>query len=166
MHRRLNTPLDNPLPECEKLCMTLKHTDDFLREVLMNARTIAVVGASMKSDRAGHTVPKFLQSKGWRVIPVNPGHADGTIWDEACYATLADVPEKIDMVLVFRKAEDTPPIAEEAVAIGAKTLWLQLGIENAETARIAAKSGLKVVMDRCALVDVTRLGLSQPTPHL
>ena len=99
----------------------------------------------------------FLQQSGYRVIPVNPVAAGTTILGETVVATLADIKEPVDMVEVFRRAEDTPEVAEEAVAIGAKSLWLQLGIANDDSARIATEGGLDVVMDRCTAIEVERL---------
>jgi predicted CoA-binding protein len=99
----------------------------------------------------------YLQRAGYRVFPVNPGVAGGSILGERVYASLAEIPEAVDLVDVFRRAEDTPPVARGAVTIGAKALWLQLGIVNDEAARIATDGGLDVVMDRCTAVDVSRL---------
>jgi predicted CoA-binding protein len=117
------------------------NSDSMLRRLLSETKTIALVGASPKPNRASHGVMAYLQQSGYRVIPVNPVAAGTTI----------------DMVDVFRRAEDTPPVAEEAVAIGAKSLWLQLGIASDEAAAIATKGGLDVVMDRCTAVEVERL---------
>jgi predicted CoA-binding protein len=133
------------------------NSDSMLRRLLSETKTIALVGASPKPNRASHGVMAYLQQSGYRVIPVNPVAAGTTILGETVYATLADIGEPIDMVDVFRRAEDTPPVAEEAVAIGAKSLWLQLGISNDEAAAIATKGGLDVVMDRCTAVEVERL---------
>jgi predicted CoA-binding protein len=132
-------------------------TDDQLRALLSGVRTIAVVGASSKLDRPSHGVMKTLISAGYRVIPVTP--KEPTVFGRKTYASLADVPESIDVVDVFRRADDTPPIAQEAVKIGAKVLWLQLGISNDEAARIAKAGGLTVVMDMCLGQTVKRLGV-------
>jgi predicted CoA-binding protein len=132
-------------------------TDAKLRDLLKSTHTIALVGASPKPDRASHGVMAFLQRSGYRVIPVNPVAAGTTILGETVVATLADIKEPVDMVDVFRRAEDTPEVAEEAVAIGAKSLWLQLGIANDDSARIATEGGLDVVMDRCTAIEVGRL---------
>jgi predicted CoA-binding protein len=128
-----------------------------LRHLLENTKTIALVGASPKPNRASYGVMSFLQQAGYRVIPVNPVAAGQTILGEPVYGALAEIKEPIDMVDVFRRAEDTPPVAEEAVAVGAKSLWLQLGIASDEAAAIATKGGLDVVMDRCTAVEVQRL---------
>ncbi len=131
--------------------------DAELRRLLGETRTIAVVGASPKPNRASHGVMAFLQQAGYRAIPVNPAAAGQTILGETVYAALADIPVPVDMVDVFRRAEDTPPVAREAVAIGAKSLWLQLGIANPESAEIATAGGLDVVMDRCTAIEIRRL---------
>jgi predicted CoA-binding protein len=132
-------------------------TDDELRRLLLRARTIAVVGASSKPDRPSHGVFARLLRAGYRVIPVNP--FEEVVHGERAYPSLASVPEPIDLVDVFRRAEETPAIADEAVAIGAKVLWLQLGIVNEEARARAAAGGLTVVMDECLAVVVARLGV-------
>ncbi len=125
-------------------------TDKELYQLLVVTKTIAIVGASSNADRTSHNIMKRLQSAGYRVIPVNPNEKE--ILGEKCYATLSEIPEKIDMVNVFRKAETTVPIAHEAVKIAAKSMWLQLGIINEETAIIAKKGGLTMIMDSCIAV--------------
>lgn len=120
-------------------------------EILSSSRTIAVVGLSPKADRASHQVAHYMQSHGYRIIPVHP-QAD-TILGEKVYKRLEDIPEPVDIVDVFRKAEDTPPVAESAVRIGAKTLWLQLGISNEVAESIAEAGGLSVVQDRCIKIE-------------
>jgi predicted CoA-binding protein len=131
--------------------------DDQLRRLLTGTRTIAVVGASPKPNRASHGVMAYLQSRGYRTIPVNPTAAGQTILGEHVYGALSEIPETIDMVDVFRRAEDTPPVARDAVAIGARSLWLQLGISSDEAAEIATAGGLDVVMDRCPAIEIPRL---------
>jgi predicted CoA-binding protein len=135
----------------------LLNSDADLRHLLENTKTIALVGASPKANRPSYGVMAFLQQSGYRVIPVNPVAAGTTILGETVYGTLAEIGEPIDMVDVFRRAEDTPPVAEEAVAVGAKSLWLQLGIASDEAAQIAIKGGLDVVMDRCTAIEIERL---------
>jgi predicted CoA-binding protein len=132
-------------------------SDVKLRDLLKSTRTIALVGASPKPNRPSHGVMAFLQRSGYRVIPVNPSVAGTTILGETVVASLADIKEPIDMVDVFRRAEDTPQVAQEAVAAGAKSLWLQLGIASDESARIATEGGLDVVMNRCTAIEVGRL---------
>ncbi|MEQ1896631.1 MAG: CoA-binding protein [Vicinamibacterales bacterium] len=122
-------------------------SDDAIRQLLTDARTIAIVGASSSPDRPSHGIMRKLLSVGYRVIPVNPRETE--VLGQKAYASLADIPEPIDIVDVFRRAEDTPPIAEEAVRIHAKALWLQSGIVNEEAAATAAAGGLTVVMDAC-----------------
>ena len=122
-------------------------SDEQLRQILSNASTIAVVGASSKPDRSSHGIMQRLQYVGYRVIPVNPYETE--VLGERAYPSLKDVPVKIDIVDVFRRAEFTPAIADDAVAVGAKVLWLQSGIENDDAAARAQAGGLKVVMDAC-----------------
>jgi predicted CoA-binding protein len=117
------------------------------QDVLAAAKTIAVVGASRDPNKAGGSVPAGLQRRGFRIIPVNP-YAD-MLFGERVYRTLLDIPEKIDLVDVFRPAEDTPEIARQAVQIGAKALWLQLDIRSNEARRIAEAGGLDYVEDEC-----------------
>src|SRR6267143_4154577 len=119
-------------------------------EVLRAARTIAVVGASRDPRKAGGSVPEGLQRRGFRVIPINP-FAD-SLFGERVYRTVAEVPEKIDLVDVFRPAADAPEIARQAVAVGAKALWLQEDIRSAEARRIAESAGLEYVEDECTAV--------------
>src|SRR6185436_19378671 len=122
-------------------------SDQELTQLLTDATTIAVVGASSNTDKASYGIMQKLQSAGYRVIPVNPRETE--ILGERSYPSLIDVPERIDIVDVFRRAEDTPAIADEAVTIGAKALWLQSGIVNEDAAARAKTGGLIVVMDAC-----------------
>ena len=122
-------------------------SDADLSALLGAATTIAVVGASSNPDKASHGIMQKLQQLGYRVIPVNPQETE--VLGERAYPSLLDVPERIDIVDVFRRAEDTPQIADEAVTIGAKALWLQSGIENDEAAARGEAGGLRVVMDAC-----------------
>ncbi len=131
--------------------------DQLISKVLSNTRTIALVGASPNPARASHQVMAFLLEKGYRVIPVNPEQAGNTILEKTCLAHLADIAEPVDMVDVFRRSEFTPEIASAAVAIGAKSLWLQLGVVNEQAAAIARSAGLDVVMDRCPKIEYPRL---------
>ncbi|MCL5935329.1 MAG: CoA-binding protein [Firmicutes bacterium] len=121
--------------------------DARLKELLVQARTIAVVGLSANEERASHRVARYLKEQGYRVIPVNPAVQE--VLGEKAYAALEDIPEPVDIVDVFRKSEDVPPIAESAVKIGAKVLWQQEGVTSEEAANFAAKAGLEVVMDCC-----------------
>ena len=122
-------------------------SDQELKRLLTDATTIAMVGASSNPEKAPYGIMQKLQRAGYRVIPVNPKESE--ILGERSYASLLDIPERIDIVDVFRRAEDTPQIADEAVTIGAKALWLQTGIVNEEAAERAARGGLTVVMDLC-----------------
>jgi predicted CoA-binding protein len=135
-------------------------TDDELREILTTSRTIAVVGASSNPDRASYSVLKVLMAAGFNVIPVTP--REPRIFGRTTYATLADIPEHVDIVDVFRRAEDTPAIADEAVKIGAKVLWLQLGITNEDAATRARAGGLTTVMDVCIGKTTLRFGIKHP----
>jgi predicted CoA-binding protein len=137
-------------------------SDDELRAILGAARTIAVVGASSKPDRPSHGIMKILISAGYRVIPVTP--REESVLGRKTYASLADVPEPIDIVDVFRRAEDTPDVADDAVKAGAKVLWLQLGIVSDEAAARATAGGLKVVMDTCIGQTVHRLQIKCSRP--
>ena len=128
-----------------------------LRRILATHKTIAVVGLSANWYRPSYFAAKYMQEHGYRVIPVNPAYAGQQILGEKVYANLRDIPEKIDIVDVFRKAEDVPPVADEAIAIGAKVLWQQLGVRNEEAARKAEAAGLESVMDRCVKIEHGRL---------
>lgn len=123
-----------------------------IKQILTDAQVVAVVGLSDKPDRVSYMVAEAMQKKGYRIIPVNP-MVEGTILGETCYPALKDIPEKVDIVNVFRRSEQVVPVAEEAVEIGAKVFWLQLGIANDEAAAIAQNGGLEVVMDRCIKVE-------------
>ena len=118
-----------------------------LKRIYSDTKTIAVVGASASEDKPAHKVPRYLQRQGYRVIPVNP--RGGEILGEKVYEKLADVPEAIDVVDVFRPSDETPAVAKDAVAAGAKVLWLQEGISSEEAERVASEGGLEVVMDLC-----------------
>lgn len=127
-----------------------------IREMLEGARNIAVVGLSDSPYRTSHAIARFLQNAGYRIFPVNP-NLEGPVLGEEPYATVEEIPEKIDIVDVFRRSELTPPVARDAVAAGAKSLWLQLGVYNEEASRYAEEHGLTVVMDRCIKVDYAAL---------
>jgi predicted CoA-binding protein len=118
-----------------------------LRQILAATQTIAVVGLSDKPDRPGHSIPAYLQAQGYRIIPVNPRLSEAL--GEKAYASLREVPVPVDVVDIFRRAEDVPPVVEDAIAIGAKVVWMQLGIINEEAASQAEAAGLIVVMDTC-----------------
>jgi uncharacterized protein len=126
-----------------------------LRRILKTNHTIAVVGLSAQWFRPSFFAAKYLQEHGYRVIPVNPAYSE--ILGEKCYPSVRDVPEKIDVVDVFRKPADVPPIAEDAIAVGAKVLWLQIGVIDEASAARAREAGLDVVMDRCMKIEHARL---------
>jgi uncharacterized protein len=130
-----------------------------LRRILQTCHTVAIVGLSPEWHRPSHFVAKYLQGHGYRVVPVNPRVAalNETILGEACYARLEDIPFVIDMVDVFRKPADVPPIAASAVALRAKCLWQQLGVANLEADTLARAAGLDSVMNRCVKIEHARL---------
>ena len=130
-------------------------TDLQLKQLLHDTRTIAVVGLSEKADRPSHHVAEYLQTQGYRIIPVNPSVV--SILGERSYPSLRDIPEPVDMVDVFRRSDAVPAIAQEAIAIGAKSLWLQEGVVHEDAAAQAKAAGLHVVMDRCILKEHARL---------
>lgn len=122
-----------------------------IKDILTSARVIAVVGMSNKSHRTSYSIGHYLKAQGYTVYPVNPMiEASGEL---KAYASLAEVPEPIDIVNIFRNAPDVPPVVEEAITVQAKTIWMQLGIVHEEAAQAAQDAGLQVVMDRCILVD-------------
>ena len=130
---------------------------EHIRALLESARTIAVVGLSPRPARASNQVARYLIAAGYHVIPVNPGHAE--ILGLPCYPDLKQVPEPIDIVDCFRRSDQIQAIAEDAVAIGAKVLWLQLGVVNEAAAEFAEQAGLEVVRDRCIKIDHAVLGV-------
>ena len=130
---------------------------DTLRRILAENRVIAVVGLSGDWYRPSYFAAKYMQEHGYRVIPVNPRYAGKELLGEACYASLREIPEKVDIVDVFRRTQDVPPIADDAVAIGAKVLWQQLGVKNEAAAEKARAGGLETVMDRCVKIEHARL---------
>jgi predicted CoA-binding protein len=140
------------------------YSDTYLRDVLEGARTIAVVGASPRSDRPSHRVMRFLQGHGYRAIPVNPFAAGGEILGERVYARLADIPQDlvgpVDMVDIFRRSAAAGAIVDEAIAIGAKIVWMQLDVRDDAAAARAEAQAIKVVMNRCPAIEIPRLGLS------
>ena len=130
-----------------------------IEHILRDTKLIALVGASANPARDSHEVMRFLQAKGYRVIPVNPGLAGKELNGEKVYASLRDIPEKVDMVDVFRNSEAAGPVAGEAVEIGAKYVWMQLGVVNGAAAARARAAGLRVVMNRCPKIEMPRLGM-------
>jgi predicted CoA-binding protein len=122
------------------------------RDILRRYRTIAVVGASSDTIRPAGYVPEYMQEHGYRIIPVNPTEAE--VLGEPSYPDLASVPEPIEIVNIFRRSEDVPPVVDDAIAAGAKAIWMQLGIINEEAATVARAAGLEVVMDRCMKTEL------------
>jgi predicted CoA-binding protein len=126
-----------------------------LRRILAQSHTLAVVGLSAQWHRPSYFAAKYMRDHGYRIIPVNPRYTE--VLGEACYPNLKTVPVPVDLVDCFRKSEEIPAIADEAIAIGAKVLWMQLGIVNDEAARHAAAAGLDVVMNRCVKIEHARI---------
>jgi predicted CoA-binding protein len=126
-----------------------------LRRILKQSKAIAVVGLSADWWRPSYFAAKYMQEHGYRVIPVNPRYPE--ILGEKCYASLRDIPERVDIVDCFRKSEDIAPIVDDAIAIGAKVLWMQIGVINHAAAEKARAAGLEVVMDRCVKIEHARL---------
>ena len=133
------------------------YSDEYLLDILKNNRIVAMVGASPNWVRPSYFAMKYLQSKGYRVIPVNPAAAGEEILGEKAYASLSDIPVKIDIVDIFRKSDAVPPIVDEAIAIGAKVVWMQLGVRHEGAAAKAEAAGLRVVMNRCMKIEFGRL---------
>jgi predicted CoA-binding protein len=147
------------------------YPDAYLRDILTGVRTIAVVGASPRPQRPSHGVMRYLQRHGYRTMPVNPfalgpfacGPASGgAILGERCYASLAEIPEPIDMVDIFRRSEAAGAVVDDAIAAGAKVVWMQLGVRDDAAAARAEAHGIKVVMNRCPAIEMPRLGIGGP----
>ena len=137
----------------------LVYSDTLLRRVLSDCKVIAVVGASPKPSRPSYGVMRFLLASGYRVIPVNPGQAGQTILDQPCYAALADIPEPVDMIDIFREVGAVPGIVDAALALTPrpKAIWMQLAIRDDAAAAKAETAGLTVIMDRCPAIEIPRL---------
>ena len=134
--------------------------DQLIRDVLVSVKTIALVGWSPKPERASHRVANYLTQRGYRVIPVNPGAAGQIALGETVRASLAEIEGPVDMVDIFRRSEDVPPVVEEALKLpGLKAIWMQLGITNEQAAAQAEARGVQVVQDRCPAIEIPRLGL-------
>lgn len=127
-----------------------------LKELLKNAKTIAIVGCSDDPEKPSYQVAKYLKSKGYKIIPVNPKYS--TVLDEKCFPSLSQIPEKIDIVDVFRKSEDILPIAKEAITLGIKCFWMQLGIKNEEAKQLLEKNNIIVVEDTCIKIFHSNMG--------
>ena len=133
------------------------YSDAFIRDILAARPVIAMVGASVNWNRPSFFAMKYLQQKGYRVIPVNPGHADKELLGERIYARLSDIPDSVQLVDLFRNSEAAGAITDEAIALGAETVWMQLGVINPAAAERAEAAGLKVVMNRCPKIEYARL---------
>jgi uncharacterized protein len=140
--------------------VTTDDTDAIVEHLLRTYATITVVGASVAPSKAAHSVPAHMQRHGWRIIPVNPRAEE--ILGEPVYRSLAEIPEQVGLVDVFRPSPETPEVARQAVEAGATALWLQLGIRSDEARAIAESAGLLYVEDRCLIIEQRRLGLEAP----
>ncbi len=129
--------------------------DREIRQLLETSKTIAVVGLSDKPDRDSYRVAEYLQRQGYRIIPVNP--TVDAVLGEKSYASVSDIPASVDIVDIFRRSDAVEPVVEDAIAAGARAVWMQLGIENEEAAQAAEAAGLQVVMDRCIKIEHARL---------
>ena len=133
--------------------------DEDISDLLRNARTIAMIGASDRPDRASYGVMKFLQDRGYRVFPVNPQITGEHVHGEFVWRELAQIGVPIDIVDIFRRSEAAAEAIEQAIFVGAKAVWMQIGVINEEAAAKAEAAGLKVVMDRCPQIEIPRLGI-------
>ncbi len=133
-----------------------EYSDEVIKRALGESHTVAVVGISANTVRPSYFVAKYMQGKGYRIIPVNPGLAGQTLLGETVYPDLKSIPEKVDMVDIFRNSEAAGAVTDEAIAIGAKVVWMQLGVINAAAAKRAEEAGLLVIMDRCPKMEYSR----------
>ena len=130
--------------------------DGTIEAVLASSRVIAIVGLSDRPDRSSHSVARYLQREGYRIIPVNP-NLTGPVFGEQPYPSLDDLPEPVDLIDIFRRSEDVPPVVDAAIRIGAPAVWMQLGIVHQQAALLAKAAGIEVVMDRCTAIEHRRL---------
>jgi predicted CoA-binding protein len=133
------------------------YSDHYIKSVLMDTKTIALVGASWKPTRDSNRIMKFLLDAGYNVIPVNPYLVGKELHGQYVYAALSDIPKKVNMVDIFRNSDDAGPVVDEAIAIGAGIVWMQMGIRNDAAATRAEAAGIRVIMDRCPKPEYTRL---------
>jgi len=136
--------------------MTISYSETYIKEILKEVKTIAVVGASGDHGRDSYKVMEALIQHGYKIFPINPNEEGNLILGQLCYADLSSVPAKIDMVDVFRAEDAVIGVTKEAIKIGAKVLWTQLNIINAEALELAKKAGLKVIMDRCPKIELAK----------
>jgi uncharacterized protein len=134
-----------------------RYDDLYLRRILRDTKTIAMVGASANWNRPSYFAMKYLLGRGYEIIPVNPVAAGQKILGQKVYGSLADLPKKVDMVDIFRNSQSAGPITDEAIEHGAKVVWMQLGVRNDQAAKRAEDAGLKVVMNRCTKIEHSRL---------
>ena len=134
-------------------------TDEEIAELLTDTNTIALMGASDRPDRPSYGVMKYLQDQGYRVLPVNPTITGEHVHGEFVWRDLFQIGEQIDLVDIFRNSKDAAEAVDQAIAVGASAVWMQLGVINEEAAARAEAAGLKVVMDRCPVIEIRRLGL-------
>jgi predicted CoA-binding protein len=139
--------------------MSARVSDEIIARTLRETRTIALIGASKNPMRPSHSVMSYLQGRGYRVIPVNPGLAGQTLLGEKVRASLSEIDEPVDMVDIFRRSDAVPPVVDEAIAKGAKTIWMQLGVRHDAAAAKAEAAGLTVIVERCPAIEIPRLGL-------
>ena len=132
------------------------YSDEYLKDILTEVQSIALVGASPRADRDSHIVMNVLLEAGYQVIPVNPREAGNSILGQTCYGSLAEIDIPVDLVEIFRSSEAALGVTEEAIAIGAKVIWMQLQIVNHQAAQMAESSGIKVVMDRCPKLELQK----------
>ena len=135
------------------------YSDEYLKSILQRTKVIAVVGVSMNPVRPSYYVARYLSLKGYNVIPVNPGHAGANLFGQTVRASLSEISEPVDLVDIFRRSEAVPPIVDEALATfpGLRTIWMQIGVENAQAAAVAQARGVDVVMNRCPKIEYQRL---------
>jgi predicted CoA-binding protein len=140
----------------------VKNEEATIRRALTSSKTIALVGASAKPARPSYYVMDYLLQKGYKVIPVNPGLEGQELLGQKVYASLSSIPEPIDMVDIFRNSASVPPIVDEAIEVGAKVVWMQVGVVNEEAAETARDAGIDVIMNACPKIEIPRLGISGP----
>jgi len=133
------------------------YSDAYIRDILVGYRTIAIVGASSNTSRPSYFAMKYLKAKGFRVIPVNPGQVGHELLGERVFASLADIKEPVEIVDIFRNSEAALGITKEAIKLGARVVWMQLGVRNDQAAKLAEDAGLRVVMNRCPKIEYGRL---------